>query len=670
MNNLDLFGDNQPKRRKVDEADYQRFKAQFIVIKEKLFNKLGNDQGRQTLQENLNYFGHEDSIAIIRESNLPDSDVIRLGIPLCEGLGVPASKMYFLLVTCCIDEIVEAMYKGAPENHKRLADLMPILDDFVGTRFFNRITLAALDILPKPDILTQYYPILNDEEAMEVCPLRIKQLLWKDNPLKFKQLVFPLISRYVSDTQIEEQSCEINSPIIPLKLKARQEHPALLELVDLVGNQVELYNYVADALAGMYSQHGSVVYCNMRFDLLMAFHRRKIPQIYNSDPIYSFVWCLDAAILKNSHFKERIPSLFQELHKWQPKFNDSNHAALGMVLRASFAMDWLARQAFNFIRSTNTPLSELKLVFDLMEIGFSSRLTAKYGVRVRLSNDIPVAISEMATYLRDLTAKVPYHKSLAGENRWNILESMNTATDCNVYFTLRKGVYIAAKCNAIACALMNQFVLDRFKDKDYVSTSILLSVLRQLIQKAETERQEVVSVWSKDFAPGFIFDKPKRTNMSFSHTQGIIDPYLPLFRSILMIHYQQPERSFELLSSQTALQVMVWKFLVPLALVHAPTHRAVLDLVIHIQKLIVEDKSSSVQHYSKAIIVLGEIVESLLSNWGSGMDPLPVNPLMFADIYRKIANSMSILGPNFCFGINNAPITMKFLEYISSHQLA
>ncbi|KAJ9082455.1 hypothetical protein DSO57_1004376 [Entomophthora muscae] len=84
-----------------------------------------------------------------------------------------------------------------------------------------------------------------------------------------------------------------------------------------------------------------------------------------------------------------------------------------MVLRASFVMYWLAWQAFNFIRSTNAPLSELKLVFDLMEIGFSSRLIAKYGIREELSKDIPKTITDMTTSLRELIAKIPQHKSLS-----------------------------------------------------------------------------------------------------------------------------------------------------------------------------------------------------------------------------------------------------------------
>ncbi|KAJ9082456.1 hypothetical protein DSO57_1004377 [Entomophthora muscae] len=158
--------------------------------------------------------------------------------------------------------------------------------------------------------------------------------------------------------------------------------------------------------------------------------------------------------------------------------------------------------------------------------------------------------------------------------------------------------------------------------------------------------------------------------MSFFKLHGILDPYLPLVHSFLLIYYQQPEHAPAVFSNRMPLHVVVWRFLVPLAIDHEPIHQELLCLIIHVQSLISTNSSGGVQHYSKAIGNLIYIVENLLSSLGSGSNKLAVDPKKFAKLYHQIGDYMVSFGPDHCFGTINAPVTTKFLNHITALGLA
>ncbi|KAI0239170.1 hypothetical protein L0F63_004468, partial [Massospora cicadina] len=647
------------KRVRLSEEEFHKLEHDFILLKQ------------DTLLKNLEMFGYDEGIEVVLRNNRSGIDLIELGIPLCEGLGIPAHHVYIEILVNLIQEIVDFLYQEASRNRDLLLKLQPLMLEYVETRYINRICLALLDILPKPNDISIYLPILDDEEAME----NIKQLLWLERPDYFKETAFQAIERYTSDSIMMDLSCEINSPIITTKIRAsrqrarldvygifigpdllipicRQEHSNILELLRLIGDHTQLYDIAVAILAELYSQSGLAIYCNLRFDLLMAFHRNGVKKITDFDPIFQFVWLLEAAILKDSPADERIASLYNRCATARGGLPTRTtgmrkFSALAMILRASFAVDWCARQAFQVIWNSHRHLSEIKLLFDLIEMGFGARLATKFGIRPRVADNLPYPIEEMSKCLRELKKRVPLYERMTDEQKRNTFEAMGGSAETNEYYNLRKSIYLQVKSNASSSCLLAQFVLDRFKLRDYVSLLVVFS-------------PKVVKLWHAATPPPSPPMWPSGWPCPSSRGRGP-GPVPPLLRTFLQIHYQQPERAFELLSNKLALHVIVWKFFVPLAINHAPTHEAVLRLILHIQFMVQQHERGSVHYYSNALTTLVEMVEALASARFAAA-PLVVDPLDFAFLYREICDAQARFGQDFAFTYSNAPSTLKLLD--------
>lgn len=299
-----------------------------------------------------------------------------------------------------------------------------------------------------------------------------------------------------------------------------------------------------------------------------------------------------------------------------------------------------------------------------MDKGFASRMLAKYGVQAIQSNKVADSVEKMAKLLRDLRSTSQVHRTLSDEALRNAIESMNTAPGdkSSPIFQLRAAVYLNAKVDAISSSLLGQFVIDRFKEKDFGALHAVLSVLRQLVSKAESEKEQLLVSWSRTWPP--VTGKEPPLAVSFSVRHGISDPYLPLFHTLLNFHYQQPERAFELLSNKNATTVLIWRFLCPLALVHYPTQEALLDLIIHIQGLISSYDSGSVYCYRGSISVMASIVDTLANAWCRGLSKDQIDPTNFGSHYRKIADNMVKFGSQYDLTVADTPNAARLLGYI------
>lgn len=295
-----------------------------------------------------------------------------------------------------------------------------------------------------------------------------------------------------------------------------------------------------------------------------------------------------------------------------------------------------------------------------MEIGFSARLAAKHGFKYAIPAGLPQPVEEMARSMRSLKNLVASLGELSDEGMRNTMESINTSSEDNLYLIIRKSVYAHAKSNAVACSLLGQFVLDRFKTKDHLSVHVVLSVLRQLVVKFEKEKPRVIQAWTRDVAP-VSTDPSKSDGVLFSEKHGLLDPFLPLLRSFLNVFYLNPARVFDLFdpAHKNAIQIIMTKFLVPLATKHWPSHLALLHLIIHIQSLLRQHESSSVMNYSYALNALGQVTESLILSLSDFRNHADYNDAI--NLYMTIRNTQDKFGPEYAFTYLNAPKVLEVL---------
>ncbi|XP_061674493.1 negative elongation factor B isoform X3 [Syngnathoides biaculeatus] len=164
-------------------------------------------------------------------------------------------------------------------------------------RSIQPVVMQVLKHLPKvPE--KKLKMVMADKELYKVCAVEVKRQIWQDNQALFGDEVSPLLKQYIveKDAALFSSDLSILHNFFSPSPKMRRQGEVVLNLTQMIGKNVKLYDMVLQFLRTLFLRTRNVHYCTLRAELLMSLHDLDISEICSVDPCHKFTWCLDACI--------------------------------------------------------------------------------------------------------------------------------------------------------------------------------------------------------------------------------------------------------------------------------------------------------------------------------------------------------------------------------------
>ncbi|PVU95325.1 hypothetical protein BB561_001903 [Smittium simulii] len=211
--------------------------------------------------------------------------------------------------------------------------------------------LISVESIPLPIIAA----LKNNQELYKECSSNLKNILWKqDSDLLLTELKL-LLNDYCSDSALNELSREMSKQDIKKFVEIRRDQPHLKRLVDIIKNDLFLYNKVIEAAEEIYKQSNILEICLFRLDFIMAMHYHDMRKSAESDPVYSLAWAIDASLSKQHIEPKRVKELERILE------NNSTNIfvlrSLSLICNSAAVRHLLAQSCWHIIHSSKTKQS-------------------------------------------------------------------------------------------------------------------------------------------------------------------------------------------------------------------------------------------------------------------------------------------------------------------------
>ncbi|KAL3319104.1 Cofactor of BRCA1 [Cichlidogyrus casuarinus] len=218
--------------------------------------------------------------------------------------------------------------------------------------------------------------ILQNSKLYNDSPLPVLRHIWTANPEKYINEISDVIesaNTYVVNLFYDgllaaiapslSSSGEIFAALF-LSLKKRRKNPTVSKLVNMIGDNEQLYEITVEFLRERHSSHftpsftllpslsaptskkrkiakndpknepinldastaffASFPSCILRFDLLMSLLEAKMDQLTTKDPIHRIVWCLDACVRSRKIDQRHANELANHLYRQRLKYGESD----------------------------------------------------------------------------------------------------------------------------------------------------------------------------------------------------------------------------------------------------------------------------------------------------------------------------------------------------------
>ena len=237
---------------------------------------------------------------------------------------------------------------GSPQDHRRLQELLVRSFAFIKIPTLQPVVMAVLKNVNNLDgrILNM---LISDSNIYNACDVSVKRQIWLDFQSMFGDEVSPLLQQYIQEKEKSlPDARDVESPFYSLSPKQRRQNKIVLELAEMVGDNVRLYETIVQFLRTLFLKTKNVHYCSLRAELLMALHDKDVQDITTMDQAHKFIWCLDACIREQAVDPKRS----RELQTFLESIKEGQErvlADISMVLCDPYAIHFLATSAFKIL---------------------------------------------------------------------------------------------------------------------------------------------------------------------------------------------------------------------------------------------------------------------------------------------------------------------------------
>ncbi|CAD5226123.1 unnamed protein product [Bursaphelenchus okinawaensis] len=222
-----------------------------------------------------------------------------------------------------LDKIKDIAHKKAPNDVKKLEDLLDKVFRLYPIDSIRKIILEALKSVPK--LSSKYLKkIAEDKTLYNECDVSVKQQIWTVNENLFQQAIEPIIDEYIDEKEkiltsiVRSQNNFFTSDTT----KTRRQWKQVKDLIQMVGKNPELYKGLVDLVEKRFLETGSCHYAALRFELLMACHDLHVEFAQKTDVIHDYAWILDVALRDRHMDTQQVNKLKNVIDK--RKFLEEN----------------------------------------------------------------------------------------------------------------------------------------------------------------------------------------------------------------------------------------------------------------------------------------------------------------------------------------------------------
>lgn len=305
-------------------------------------------------------------------------------------------------------------------DHRKLQELLVRSFRFIKIPTLQSVVMAVLKNVSNLDgkILNM---LVSDNNIYNACDVSVKRQIWLEHQSLFGDEVSPLLQQYIQDKEhLIFNHSETSSIFFSQTPKQRRQSILVQKLVEMVGDNVLLYDTIVQFLRTLFLKTKNVHYCTLRVELLMALHDKDVQEITTMDQTHKFVWCLDACIREQAVDPKRS----RELQTFLESIKQGQEhvlADISMTLCDPYAVNFLASSSLKIIQHliTNESLPRehpvLLLILRVLNLGLhswdiiNSYVYREPKLEVRLiTKFMPVMMSLMTDDLiRGLNTKMP-----------------------------------------------------------------------------------------------------------------------------------------------------------------------------------------------------------------------------------------------------------------------
>lgn len=286
-------------------------------------------------------------------------------------------------------------------DEKRLSELLDHIFQFIHVTSLRPIIMATMKKLQ--EIKTEYIELIATNEAIYVdAPIEVKRYVWMRKHALFGDAVGPILNKYVDEKRrllYTTENIKVKH-FFSVPPRQRRQKEVIKQLVEMIGNSVELYNLVLQFLRTLFLRTKEEHYCSLRDELLMAFHDADIKEIRQVDPCHKFCWCLDACIRDRSIDSKRLKEL-QVFMDGIKKGQEEVMGDIAMILCDPYATYTIATSIIQQLTKMNSmeilPRSSHELMFLIRLLSLS--VTAWNIIKTQSFTESPVNIDVITKFL-------------------------------------------------------------------------------------------------------------------------------------------------------------------------------------------------------------------------------------------------------------------------------
>ncbi|CAH1760716.1 1880_t:CDS:10 [Entrophospora sp. SA101] len=292
------------------------------------------------------------------------------------------------------------------------------------------------------------------------CSVEVKREILSRDISLFKEYVQPAFEDYLKDAFIELMSREIRGVSIYEILDYRVNQRGVLELVNLVGDNKELFHAIPQFFRDWFREYGWTKIPTFKFDFLMAMQNAGRIQICKLEPAYHVVWYLNKG-LRQGFKLEQIVEIKRIL-------DDSQ-------LKQYVETDYLGKHPTRHVNDVTLIIrhektSLLKFLTELVNLGINSRKMLQrrefYEVPFDEADIYEIFYRQLLLFMYDDKCREEEIKSCFNENPTIDDENDTGSNNDQPIFRFREPEVAILKKNELARKLFCHYLAERLDNKD------------------------------------------------------------------------------------------------------------------------------------------------------------------------------------------------------------
>lgn len=356
--------------------------------------------GKNAIREGFSSCKNADTfISSFQQDNCVLLPSLHPALPLLELQDVRRQNFHHSIMVDLSDKLMKRIDDEPDE--KKLCELLDHIFQFVHVASLRPIIMSTMKKLQV--IKTEYIDLIAANQTIYAdAPIEVKRYVWMKKHALFGDAVGPILNKYVDEKRSLLYSVE-NIKVkhfFSIPPRQRRQKQVVKQLVEMIGNSVELYNLVLQFLRTLFLRTKEEHYCSLRDELLMAFHDADIKEIRQVDPCHKFCWCLDACIRDRSIDSKRLKELqifIDGIKKGQAEVMGD----IAMVLCDPYATYTIATSILHQLAKMNSseilPRMSTELVFLVRLMSLSC--TAWDIIKAQSFTEIPVNTNVITKFL-------------------------------------------------------------------------------------------------------------------------------------------------------------------------------------------------------------------------------------------------------------------------------